>query len=314
MKKLCISTGKTKRFWPLSKKKSVDYRNNIAESSLILKEGLIGVSIRHKLKLTMTAGLDTRMLLAAVSEIPKERFNVFTHINHNTGKGQVDLESASLICKEKGLEHIIIAYGHEEDPKYRMILKDHHDLWHRIDFKMSQAMELGDVLIKGSCAEIARNSFGKIKNKYVSGALLCHLFGIPITYWSEQKVDAWLQEAKLFCEKYDYNIIDLFYWEHRMGCWQAMCQNESDYYFETFTPFNNRKFIENMLCIDENKRIPRNYIAFMDLIKNLDKDCLKYPINPQYNQVGFQIKRILKYKFSKIYVELLKVRINHGST
>ena len=76
------------------------------------------------------------------------------------------------------------------------------------------------------------------------------------------------------------NILDLFYWEHRMGSWQAQSQLKWDIAQESFTPFNHRKLIEIMLSVDSKFRQEPEYIFFKKIIQNLWPVLLKEPINP----------------------------------
>lgn len=307
-----ILQNKLTRFWPKAEYRDKEVEEAVKEAGFILKNSMEAFSNRYHLEISITAGLDTRMLLASALHIASTKFDMVTHVNHKTGKGETDLSVATIICEELNLNHRIIQYDSEVDASYKSSLEDKHELWHRIDYMMSRTMSDKDILIKGSCAEIARNSFGLLKNSSLTADILCNLYGIPATNWSVAVIDKWLKDTRLFCDKYGYKLIDLFYWEHRMGCWQAMCMNESDYYFETFTPFNNRKLIEVLLSVNEKKRIPPKYELYVKLINKLSDKCAEFPINPQYNGTFFRLKKQIKYKMPGIYLYLLKKRIRNG--
>lgn len=66
----------------------------------------------------------------------------------------------------------------------------------------------------------------------------------------------------------NYHVLDLYYWEIRMGRWMAEVLNETDFSFETLLPFNMREIMDISLSynIDERKNntmfdeiINRNY-------------------------------------------------------
>lgn len=63
---------------------------------------------------------------------------------------------------------------------------------------------------------------------------------------------------------YDYHIMDLYYWENRMGRWFPETLNETDSAFETLLPFNMRAIIEISLSYDIADR--RNQEMFNELI------------------------------------------------
>lgn len=63
---------------------------------------------------------------------------------------------------------------------------------------------------------------------------------------------------------HDYHILDLYYWENRMGGWYPEVLNETDAAFDTFLPFNMRAIIDISLSFDIKLR-RKNYI-FKELV------------------------------------------------
>src|SRR5699024_12596062 len=53
------------------------------------------------------------------------------------------------------------------------------------------------------------------------------------------------QNVKFYCsDLYDYNLLDLAFWETRMGRWHAEIVNETDIAFQSFIPYNMRALID----------------------------------------------------------------------
>lgn len=65
-------------------------------------------------------------------------------------------------------------------------------------------------------------------------------------------------------ENYGYHVLDLFYWEIRMGRWMAEVLNETDFSFETLLPFNMRALMDISLSFNIDYR-KKNYL-FDELI------------------------------------------------
>jgi len=63
---------------------------------------------------------------------------------------------------------------------------------------------------------------------------------------------------------YEYHVLDLFYWEIRMGRWMAEVLNETDFSFETLLPFNMRALMDISLSFKIEQR--RNSYLFEELI------------------------------------------------
>ena len=102
---------------------------------------------------------------------------------------------------------------------------------------------------------------------------------------------------------FNYLLLDLFYWEHRMGGWQAQSQLEWDIVQEVFTPFNSRELFDIMLSIDPLKRKCEKPSLYIDTMKYLWSEVLNEPVNPY----TFKRKvRIFVYDIMS-YTGLLKI-------
>ena len=123
----------------------------------------------------------------------------------------------------------------------------------------------------------------------VTGALLATLTGMSETPFAEQRFAAWLEEAAPACREHGYDVLDLFYWEQRLGSWCATGHLEWDLVREMFTPFNCRRLLDLLLRVDRTHRRPRRYALHVDMIQALWPETLCEPINP------FSAKDALKY-------------------
>lgn len=63
---------------------------------------------------------------------------------------------------------------------------------------------------------------------------------------------------------FDYHVLDLYYWENRMGRWHSEILNENDVCFETVMPFNMRAMIDISLSYSRIQR--RSGYLFEELI------------------------------------------------
>ena len=105
-------------------------------------------------------------------------------------------------------------------------------------------------------------------------------------------------------------MFDLFYWEHRMGSWQAQSQLEWDIVQEVYSPFNHRGLLELMLSISTNLRSAPNYSLYKMIIQLLWPEVMRQPLNPAttkdrlkdfLNYIGVYkiVRRVYKYAVLK---------------
>ena len=91
---------------------------------------------------------------------------------------------------------------------------------------------------------------------------------------------------------YNYHILDLHYWELRMGRWHSEILNTHDIAFDTISPFNHRAMIDISLSFPYEKR--RDEYLFQELINR------NYPILNFYGDNNilnlYEQNRNIKYK------------------
>ena len=143
--------------------------------------------------------------------------------------------------------------------------------------------------------EVARYPF-KLKDsdkKQITAETLASLSEMTVTPFSVNAFGDWLLSLE---KTFNYNILNLFYWEQRMGSWLATgCLGFSIAWQEVFFPFNCRNLLIDMLSVSEHLREEPNHKFFQMLIYHLWPDVLSEPINPPmkvnlYNKVLRKIK------------------------
>jgi hypothetical protein len=178
--------------------------------------------------------------------------------------------------------------------------------WHttmtggKIAFGMLGSYLSDRVVIKGNCSEICRCFYYNKGN---------HPPFIPVNQiidleggWRElpfacEAISEWYDKTKSVSEATGVDLLDLFYWEHRMGSWQAQSQLEQDIAQETYTPFNHRGLLEKMLSIPTSYRSAPHYDLYKKLCEALWPDVLNEPINPSddiTNNSQEKLKRLLR--------------------
>lgn len=125
----------------------------------------------------------------------------------------------------------------------------------------------------------------------------------------KRELTKWLFEVEQIIDGLPINIMDLVYWEQRMGNWGILTRNEQDVANDGFMPFNNR---ELQMIILNNKMELRewpDYIMHKDIIKYLWPEILKTPINP--NSVKIRIVLFFRSKLPRGLKNRLKKTLIH---
>ena len=283
---------------------SKDIPNVADHISSILMTGVYSAASTRSMAVTLTGGLDSRLLFASCYK-SLEKFDVVTLKYSNMREDSHDLLTAKEICKECDIDHNVLDCkkpSTEYIDLYRAHAENPHEFWLQTSFGAYNC-GYGDFLwCKGSCNEIVSLPNGILKNKSVTPQILCKMFSIPITDFSISAVSKWLVEAKPILHESQISLIDLFYWEHRMGSWLAECLNEYDVIGETFTPFNVRSYINLMYPLDSRSKIPPKYKIFDFILCDSNLGADRFPINNnKYKSVKSKIYLLLKYKLSKLY-------------
>jgi hypothetical protein len=305
---LCFSTFEQIRYWP---KKPIFQKNVnevVAEASDLLCKLIIAGSKRFKLAMPLTAGWDSRILLSALKGISNEVY-FYTLQYRNLDDNSPDIRIPRKLLRSLGLVHHIIDCQKEVPTVFRQLYQyntsiSHFDDWGKIAYGMSNMYPEERVCIKGNCSEIARcfyYKFGTHQEIHSPEQIIALENGWNAIPFVCDQISNWFSDAREVSDKANIDILDLFYWEHRMGSWQAQSQLEWDIAQEAYTPFNHRGLIEVMLAASTKYRCAPNYLLYKMVMTSLWPDVTREPINPETTKILLKnvLHRIGLYKIAK---------------
>jgi hypothetical protein len=111
----------------------------------------------------------------------------------------------------------------------------------------------------------------------VSPEGLAALAGHRGSDFSARSFSAWIRDLE---DAHNYDVLDLFYWESRMGSWAARGYTEWDIAQDVFSPYNCRDLLVTMLGVPAEDRRPPESRLHCRIIEILWPQLLRYPINP----------------------------------
>ena len=282
----------------------------IKYTSSILRGTYASLVQRYQLRQPLTAGWDTRILLAASKSIRKKvQYYVFNNFDEMHADVRIPLSLSQKlgfnfkIIKPVSIRDDFLEKYKQEHILPRIVPKTAH-IQHHFDCGYHQ----NTINISGNAAEIARCFYGYTGRKITTDMLLTFSgYKKDIPYINEQ-IEKWYPDAYQFAEIHGIPLLDLFYWEQRMGNWGALFPFEQDIAIDELSPFNNKDLLYSFLQVKPSRRKSPNYPFYHRLLNYLWPEVLTEPINPEEKFLQ-KIKKgnsMVRYYASKIKTALSK--------
>lgn len=286
---LDLHTGRAARYWPDGPLPTLTLREGVERTTSLVTGLMLAAAQRFELALSLTAGIDSRLVLAAARLI-KDRVSYVTVRQAQMPEDASDLAVPARLLARLGLRHEVIRARASASADFSWLFKRSvflaHDHYGADAEAIRNWSEGRKVAVTGSGAEVGRCSFrdalpfsNRRRITAADFARLQHLeHPYAIRFFSE-----WLDDAgsRLAYVK----PLDLFEWEQGHGNWLAMTQLEFDIAWrDIFTPYNCRALLATLLSVDERFRKPSHNRLFRLAIEDLWPEVLCEPINPQTDQ------------------------------
>lgn len=280
---LDLDTGRAQRYWPTVPLEPLRV-DAAVERLMVLLPGLVrAVASRFDTIVSLTAGVDSRMVLAAARGVV-DRTRVMSLRQGRQPDRHPDIEIPARLLARLGIPHDVVRAPATMSPAFAFRFK--HNTYQAHDHYGHDAEALLDrygrayAAITGSGAEIAREPFhNKLPHANrvrLTPEILAWLeYGSVHPFLTAHFAD-WLQGAEQNCVR----PIDLFEWEQG-ATWLAMVQLEFDVAWrEIFTPYNCRAVLTTLLGVPERYRSERDSRLCRAFIARAWPELLSEPINP----------------------------------
>jgi hypothetical protein len=303
---LALDSYEQRRFYPRRPASGSDNIAAISDEivSLCLRQQSLLLE-RYALFNSLTAGIDSRFSLAISAGRSSQQI-YFTYLLQEPHL--VDAQVSSHIARSLGLDHAILlgdraAFADKFDPGKSNVI----DV--TIVDNLSKRIKIWDWYIHGT----------QVVNAYKWSLLPLNQTGLPPLhirsnlyevgrlYWArksgpcndpseilEKSRRDWISDCSAIFKKFfreteinteavhGYDLLDIFYWEHRCGTWVSEVLQGSDFAFNTHCYVNCRKIIELMLSVDMEHRAKAS--VFHHAIEKHLPRLAGLPINPQSGQ------------------------------
>ena len=269
---------------PLFFERLVNVEDVLEYSATILKASLEAILKRYKTVFPITAGWDTRVLLAASKEfIHHIEYYVFDHFKVNSNHKDVVIPqklSAKLgfcfhVIRPGRLREDFLAEFNKEHVFPKILPSTAHIQYHYFKYSNQKVIR-----ICGFGGEISRGRWGNAKFN-IDANILQYFSGYNGKYeYVNQAVESWLDESIEYSKKCNIPLHDLFYWEQQMGNWGSMYSFAQDIAIEEFCPYYNKNLLLSITRIDHKERSFFRSAFHKRLIEYLWDEVLCEPINP----------------------------------
>ena len=279
---LDLGDGRSHRYWPTRPRTEKPLGEVVEVAGRLLQGIMQAASRRFPLALPLTAGIDSRLILAASRDI-RDKLFCYTLIYYKLTQQSPDVWVPSNLLKKLAIDHHVYECPKQMDPEFERIYRenvaDAHDAWGPIAQGLWNHLPSDHVCVRGTVSEVARCFFMRQRDKPEPRS------GLEIAAHTEQDdseylvgvIDKW---RSAMGDTRGYHVMDLYYWEQRLGVWAATNYTEWDIAQDVFSPYNCRELLMTLLSAGETYRQGPQYTLYQELLKRLWPNVLSEPINP----------------------------------
>jgi hypothetical protein len=295
---LDLGTGQPVRYWPTAPLPAIPLRAAIATSAEMLCGLMESARHRFALMVALTAGWDSRLMLAATRPIARDTF-YYTAVFGTKTERDPDVTTPARLLSRLGLKHEIFDCRDRVDDEFARIYRRNVVPAYEPYGPVAQALldrTPGEgICVTGDAGEVAKCEYrlDPSRGGDVTAHDLAVLSGLPPHPFVLDAFEHWLSGAR--AQARIVPLLDLYAWEQLAGRLQAMMLAECDIARESFAPLNCRSLLTTMLSVSERYRQEPTFDLFRALIARLWPDALSEPINGQ-PQLGAEVtlRRILR--------------------
>jgi hypothetical protein len=254
---LDLTSWKAVRHWPkTSLSETTDVRQTVAEIGNLIARNISAVARAVPIQMSLTAGRDSRMLLACARPWARQAAYFTEAIPDRTGR--LDVHVAQRLAKTFGLRHRVLPFlESSEADAAKWLYRTSMSVGERRGFEaMRTEMQLdpGRAYLPGLVAELSRGFYWKLVHDLpdpddrdcLSKALL-NVMKAPIDRHTLARMTAWMSGLPASST---WGLLDFFYLEQRLGCWAGVVSyvTADMVRFESW-PLNSRRLTALMLSL-----------------------------------------------------------------
>jgi hypothetical protein len=311
---LDLSTGTSHRYWPTGRLARVEFDDCVESSAAMLRGLMESAARRFPLGISITAGRDSRLVLAAARGIAHEASYVTVA---KPTQPSSDVEVPARLLSKLGLAHDVIPWPTQVDEEFARVfrrnLTPHQEVWVPEAYAVFLYGRLTKVGVTGSAGELVRQRtrlslFGVDDDDAITPERLATQARMSDSALALEQLTTWLGEAPKLGNP---GVLDLFRWEGRN--WLATAQLTFDIAWkDVFTPFNCRLLVEKMMGLDRNLRCGPKFRLFTAMTRHLWPEVLQEPFPEKGERkpaiTPERVKRALRLSLGLVRKKVARLR------
>src|SRR6185437_10817860 len=159
---LDLSTVKVHRFWPTQELPRLTLRQAAHQGATLLKGMMQSAGTRFPLSVSITAGWDSRVVLAATRDV-KTEVSYFTFKLANARTANADLTVPARLLAKLGKVHRVLEIPDHMDPEFQKIYRENaamaHEYWGTVAEALLRFIPPSHVRVSGNGSETVRQQF-----------------------------------------------------------------------------------------------------------------------------------------------------------
>jgi len=262
--------------------------SDVIDTCRAMLEGIFaGIVARQKVMMALTAGWDSRVLLAASRKVSQE----IEYYIDQTGvlpEYHPDVRVPRRLAKRLGIGFVVLDSADDMPGWFSSVLAANVTGARMLPKTRTICAMLASgesrIVINGVGGEISRNNWddGGLNLRALAPRELVRMFWIVDHPFSVQEAERWQQVLLTLDDRVNSTV--LFFWEHRLGNWGAQYVAEQDIAVDTLHPFNCRLLIETALSAPGRSRNAPDFPLFRQLIKAMWPEVLSVPCYHRVNR------------------------------
>jgi len=278
---LSLHDRKPSRYWPQARPPEVDQETALHQSIGMLGGIMESAAHRFPLSIPMTAGWDSRLVLA-LNRSRASTLHTFTICYPGDTAKSRDIAVPQRLLEKLGMTHHLVPYPQTVDPEFKKLVRRNNasaNAAYSADIQALHECHPQDhVCVTGDVAEIVKRYYHgrRTHSGTVTAEELAKLSRFGTHPFARKALSRWLEDAA----RQPLDVLDLFCWEQMAGRWQGKVRSEFDIVQESFAPLNCRALLELILGVDPRKRRTPRFEFFRLMIQRLWPETLMEPINP----------------------------------
>lgn len=279
---LDLETGTTHRYFPVEKLQPRSPSSVLTEVIDLLRGQIEAATNRYTLALPLTAGWDSRVLLAVSRSKLGHYSGTYTMRHPFMTDRHEDVRIPPKLAATAGMTHQFYTNTGETHPQDEQLLENEVDSPNprnpAMHTNVYNAHLADQLIISGITSETAKRYYGE--ERILQPERLAILTGYGEHPFVVESLNEWLENARPVAEL-GYDILDFFHWEFNVGSSVAREVTEINLSrSKVFPPFNHKQLIDLLLRVPPNHRDMYDHQVYRKIIRTCWPELLRHRVNP----------------------------------